>query len=373
MDHVIDAHGQPPDSPSTRARLRPLGYWLVFTVPALMPLAWWLIQVTGQPLWAGLPIVWLYGLLPLSDWLLGRDKHPPVAAQDTWLNRRAIPWLCLPVQLAVVFGALAVLPALPWWAGLLWLVSLGYVGGVLAINVAHELIHRRSRLDRLVGGLLLATVNYVTFKIEHVRGHHVWVATDHDPSSARRGETVYRFVPRALLRNTINAWKLEAARLKKLGKSPISLRNELVGWQLVVLVFAGAAAWLAGWVGLLGFFAQGLVAAASLEIINYVEHYGLQRRRLANGRYEKPEPRHSWNSDFWLSNAMLLQLQRHSDHHANPSRPYTRLRSWPQAPQLPLGYSAMLPIAMLPPLYRRLIHPRLDRLSAPEAGSERTR
>ena len=346
--------------PPTRTRLRPLSYWLVFTVPALMPLSWWLIQATGSFLWAGLPIAWLYGLLPLTDWLIGRDRHPPVDAQDTWLNRRLVPWLCLPVQLAVVFGSLAVLPTMPWWAGIMWVLSLGYVGGVLAINVAHELIHRRSRLDRAIGGLLLSTVNYVTFKIEHVRGHHVWVATENDPSSAPRGEVVYRFVPRALIRNTLNGWRLEAERLKRLGKSPISLRNELIGWQLVVIVLAVAAWFVAGWVGVAGFIVQGLVAAGSLEVINYVEHYGLKRDQLENGRYARPEPQHSWNSDFWLSNGILLQLQRHSDHHANPSRPFTRLRSWPEAPQLPLGYSAMLTIAFIPPLYRKLIHPRLD-------------
>jgi alkane 1-monooxygenase len=358
------ASAEPTFSP--RVALRPLGYWLVFSVPALMPLSWWLIQVTGSHAWTALPIVWLYGLLPLLDWLIGRDPHGPVDAQDTWLNRRFIPWLCLPVQLAVLFGSLAVLPTLPVWAGLLWLVSLGYVGGVLAINVAHELIHRRARADRIVGGLLLATVHYATFKVEHVRGHHVWVATPRDPSSARRGETIYRFVPRALLKNTINAWRLEAERLKRLGRSPISLRNELIWWQLASLGLAGIAFLVAGWIGVAGFFVQGLIAAATLEVINFIEHYGLERRRLANGRYEKPEPRHSWNSDFWLSNGMLLQLQRHSDHHANPSRPFTRLRSWSEAPQLPLGYSAMLPIALMPPLYRRLIHPRLDALQAGE-------
>lgn len=345
----------------TRARLRPLGYWLVFTVPALMPVSWWLIQATGSFAWAGLPIMWLYGVLPLADWTIGRDPAPPVDAQDTWLSRRLVLWLCLPVQLAVVFGSLAALPAMPWWAAALWLVSLGYVGGVLAINVGHELIHRRSRFDRTIGGLLLSSVNYPTFKVEHVRGHHVRVATGNDPSSARRGDSIYRFVPRALVLNTIHGWRLEAERLRKAGRSPISIQNELIGWQLVVIVLAICAWFVAGWVAVAGFVAQGLVAAASLEVINYVEHYGLARRRLPNGRYEPPAPRHSWNSDFWLSNAILLQLQRHSDHHANPGRPYTRLRSCPEAPQLPLGYSAMLPITLVPPLYRRLIHPRLDR------------
>ncbi|MGK7294282.1 MAG: fatty acid desaturase, partial [Candidatus Wenzhouxiangella sp. M2_3B_020] len=258
--------------PALKTRLRPLGYWLVFSVPALMPLSWFLIEQTGSFAWTALPVVWLYGALPLLDWMIGRDRAGPVAAQDTWLNRRFIPWLCLPVQLAVVLWSLSVLPSMPIWAALLWLISLGDVGGVLAINVAHELIHRRSRTDRVVGALLLSTVHYATFKVEHVRGHHVWVATDKDPSSARRGQTVYGFVPSALIRNTINAWRLEAKRLRKAGKSPISPANELIWWQSAAIAIAVAAWFLAGWIGVAGFFVQGLVAAATLEVINYVEH-----------------------------------------------------------------------------------------------------
>lgn len=348
--------------PGRKAALRPLGYWLIFTVPALMPLSWWLVVSTGSFLWTALPLVWLYGVLPLADWLIGRDRAPPIDAQDSWLNRRLIPWLCLPVHLATIFGALWVLPQMPWWAGVFWVASLGYVGGVMAINVGHELIHRKSKLDRIIGGLLLSSVNYATFKIEHVRGHHVWVATKHDPSSARRGETPYTFVPRALIRNTINGWALETQRLKRMHLP--WWRHEMIGWSAVVAAFAVAAWFIAGGIGVAGFFAQGLVAAALLEVINFIEHYGLERRPIGNGRYEPPSPQHSWNSDFWLSNGLLLQLQRHSDHHANPSRPFTQLRSWPEAPQLPLGYAAMLPLALVPPLYRRVIHPLLDARAA---------
>ncbi len=345
---------------SMKTRLRPAGYWLVFTVPALLPLTWWLIEVSAQPLWTLLPVLWLYGLLPIADWLIGRDPAPPGSADDHWINRRLVPLLCLPVQLLVLFWALGQLEALPLWARLWWLISLGSVGGVLAINVAHELIHRKSRLDRTVGGLLLSTVNYAGFKIEHVRGHHVWVATEHDASSARRGRNLYTFIPRALVLNTIRAWQLESRRLARIGKSAWSLRNELIGWYLVVFVLAAVAWWLHGGVGLVGFFVQGLIAAITLEMINYIEHYGLERRRLANGRLERPLPRHSWNSDYWLSNAMLLQLQRHADHHAHPSRPYTRLQSHLDAPQLPAGYAGMMSLAMIPPLWRRVMHKRLE-------------
>ena len=346
---------------SLKARLRPASYWLVFTVPGTMPLAWYLVETTGNFLWTMLPLVWLYAILPMTDWLVGRDSGAPVASQDVWLNRRLIPWLCLPIQLLLIGWALTKLNYMPIWAQALWIFSLGYIGGMLAINVAHELIHRRNRLDRVIGGLLLCSVNYVTFKIEHVRGHHVWVATERDPSTARRGESIYRFLPRAMITNTINGWKLEAVRMRRIGQPVISLKNEMIGWHAVILLMMIAAYALAGWIGVLAFLVQGLIAAASLEIINYVEHYGLRRKQLDNGRYERPTPMHSWNSDFWISNGILLQLQRHSDHHANPSRPFTQLRSWPEAPQLPLGYSAMLPMALIPPLWRRVMHPRLDR------------
>ncbi|GAB4177479.1 MAG: alkane 1-monooxygenase AlkB1 [Wenzhouxiangellaceae bacterium] len=352
-----------PASIAIKRRARTAAYWLLFTIPALLPFSWWLVQQTGSWWWTGLPIVWLYGVLPVLDWLIGRDPSAPDPAQDRWWLRVGLPWLCLPVQYGLLYWALARLPDMPWYAAALWLLSLGYVGAVMAINVGHELIHRRRRVARLIGGLLLASVNYAGFKIEHVRGHHVWVATERDPSSAQRGQTVYGFVPRALWKNTLNAWRLEARRLRARGLPFWSPHNEMLGWSLVTLLVATGAWWVAGWIGVAGFLIQGLVAAATLEVINYIEHYGLERRQLPNGRYERPAPRHSWNSDYWLSNALLLQLQRHSDHHAFPARPYTQLRSWPDAPQLPLGYSAMLVVALLPPLFRRLVHPRLERVA----------
>jgi alkane 1-monooxygenase len=240
------------------------------------------------------------------------------------------------------------------------------VGGILAINTAHELIHKDSRLERAAGGMLLASVGYHGFKVEHLRGHHVHVATPEDASTARRGQSLWAFLPRALWRNTRAAWRLEALRLHGQGRPAWHWRNELLGWSAAWLVMAVAfAAWL-GAAGVVFFVLQGLLAAASLEVINYVEHYGLERRRGTDGRYERVAPVHSWNSDFALSNLLLFQLQRHSDHHAYPKRRYAVLRHWPQAPQLPGGYAAMFVLAFCPPLWRRLVHPRLDALTPRE-------
>ncbi|PKM01592.1 MAG: alkane 1-monooxygenase [Gammaproteobacteria bacterium HGW-Gammaproteobacteria-7] len=342
------------------------GFLIVFVVPALMPTAAWLGRATGwTDAFAWFPLLFLFGLLPLADYALGHDPGNPAPAidstlaQDRWF--RALTLATVPVQFGVLawsgwhfvhadFGPLGV-------AG--WLLSQGVVGGVLAINTAHELIHKDAGLERAAGGLLLTSVGYQGFKVEHLRGHHVHVATPADASSAPLGLSLWRFLPRALLRNTINAWRLEAQRLSRRALPWWHWRNELIGWTALWLVWAAA---MTGWLGGagLGFFlAQGLFAAGSLEIINYVEHYGRERRRLPDGRYEKPNHLHSWNSDYALSNLLLFHLQRHSDHHETPKRRYQNLLHHVDSPQLPGGYAAMFVLALLPTFWFRVIDPRV--------------
>ncbi|MCE5232236.1 MAG: alkane 1-monooxygenase [Mizugakiibacter sp.] len=240
-----------------------------------------------------------------------------------------------------------------------WLLSCGVLGGILAINVAHELIHKPGRLEPFLGGVLLASVGYVGFKIEHVRGHHVHVATPADASSAPLGRSLYAFLPRALLRNAVAAWRLEAARLRARGQAVVSPHNELLRWNALWLAMLAAYALGFGVAGALFFLASGLVAAASLEVINYVEHYGLRRRETAPGRYERVDHRHSWNSSARLTNWLLFHLQRHSDHHAHARRRYQVLRHHDESPQLPAGYAAMFLLALLPPLWRRVMDRRV--------------
>ncbi|MGH8030630.1 MAG: alkane 1-monooxygenase [Arenimonas sp.] len=349
------------------SRLKALGFLLVFVVPALMPIAAWLGVATGQPdAAAWFPLLFLFVLLPALDFVLGHDPaNVPAEAEVAVARSRwfmGLTLLAVPVQAVLIpwsaawfahagFGPIGI-------AG--WLLAQGVVGGILAINTAHELIHKDGRLERAAGGLLLASVGYHGFKVEHLRGHHVHVATPADASTARRGQSLWGFLPRAMWRNTVAAWRLEAARLRGLGLSPWHRRNELLGWTAVwIAMGTGLTLWL-GPIGGIFFVAQGLIAAASLEVINYVEHYGLERARRDDGRYERVAPVHSWNSDFALSNLLLFQLQRHSDHHAFPKRRYSVLRHRPEAPQLPGGYAAMFVLAFCPPLWRRIVHPRLD-------------
>lgn len=348
-------------------RFKALGFLLVFLVPLQMPLAAWLAARTDRiDAMAWFPLFFLFVLLPSMDYLLGHDPVNVPSEQEQsvalapWF--RALTLLALPVQLALIAwsGYWFVHAGLGPLGMIGWLLSQGVVGGVLAINTAHELIHKDGRLEPWAGGALLASVGYHGFKVEHLRGHHVHVSTPEDASSARFGQSLWDFLPRAMWRNTRNAWALEARRLRQLGLSTLHWRNELLCWTAVWLALAAAFFIFLGARGLLFFLLQGLFAAGSLEIINYVEHYGLERRRLPDGRYERTTHLHSWNSDYALSNLMLFQLQRHSDHHAFPKRRYPILRHHVDSPQLPGGYSAMFVLALCPPLWHRIIDPRVQ-------------
>lgn len=340
-----------------------LAYWLAALIPLLLPLGWSLRELPGF----GLAFAWLtplvlYVLLPIADSLIGRDQRNPSPERRALITDTIVPTVAALSYFGVLCWALMTLARYPETFTPLvllgWVASLANAGGIIAINVAHELIHRRSAWQRNLGGLLLSCVWYGCFKLEHPRWHHVKVATPDDPSSAARGSNVYQQLPRALILNTRCGWALGAEAARTAGR-PVWM-NEMLAWYgisalLTLLVFAGLGA-LPGWV----FLAQAVGAAALLEVINYVEHYGLRRERRDNGRYEPPQKHHSWDADFWLSNALLIQLPRHADHHVNPTRPFAALQRSAEAPQLPFGYATAVLVALLPPLWWRLMDKRLE-------------
>jgi alkane 1-monooxygenase len=337
-----------------------LGFALPFAL-ALLPQASTALVVRGAPpgLACWLTVFVIFGILPVLDRVCGletRDRDDTGAA--TLL--RFLPLLALPVWLFTLVSAANAFVALPddLGARIGWIVSIGLLGGILAINPAHELIHKPGALERAAGGLLLTSVGYFGFKVEHLRGHHVDVATPRDASTARLGESAWRFVLRALACNTRAAWRLEASRLRRTGRSPLSWRNEMIGWGALWLVAAVAMAQAFGRAGLIFFVAQGLIAAATLEVINYIEHYGLQRRETGPGRYERVTHLHSWNASQRLGNWLLFNLQRHSDHHAFAWRRYPLLRHHDDSPQLPAGYATMFVLALMPPLWHRIMDRR---------------
>ncbi|MFN7221968.1 MAG: alkane 1-monooxygenase [Burkholderiales bacterium] len=345
------------------------------TLPLLVPVTMWraieLAQtqvalganaVGSVDLYAWFTPLTVFFVWTVADYFIGRDVtdiQPTTTIERWWY--RALPLLCVPLQLSVLVWATRIFVEMPFsWLGQIgWLFSMGSVSGILAINVAHELIHKPSRLEQLGGGVLLASVGYGTFKVEHVLGHHTWVATARDASSAARGESLYTFVPRAIFHNVRNAFRIQAARFARRGMSAWTWRNELLIWSGLTLGFAGISFAIAGTMGLLFFIGQALIAVLHLEAINYIEHYGLQRQTEQDGAIEPVSIMHSWNSAYFLSNAYLFQLQRHSDHHAHAARPYWALRQQSAAPQLPGGYGAMILLALVPPLWRLTIDPRI--------------
>jgi alkane 1-monooxygenase len=243
------------------------------------------------------------------------------------------------------------------------------IGGVVGINVSHELVHRSNRFDRSLGSVLLVLVCYYHWGIEHVAGHHRSVATPGDPATARLGESLPAFFVRALRTGFSSAWRIAAGRNARRNiQSP--LRNPVLYGGLSSAAVACVLFAAFGLRALLFFFAQSIVAIGFLETINYVEHYGLERRLVRPGVYERVTPLHSWNSPQWLTNVLLFNLQRHSDHHAWPTRPYYKLRHHPEAPQLPTGYAGMALLAMIPPLWRRVMDPRVEAHRSRIAPSE---
>jgi alkane 1-monooxygenase len=354
--------------------LKKYGY-LMFLLPVSLPLqSWWAAQQWGHwDLWAWhVPIVF-FVLIPLFDALIGQDPANPDPADEVQLNAdlyyRVLPLLCLPLYVAVlVFGAWVISTAPFGGLGMVgWVVSMGCVGGVVAINTGHELIHKTSKLESTAGGLLLACVGYGSFKVEHVYGHHVNVSTPGDGSSAPLGDNVYAFIARAFMHNVPMAYRLEQANFARRGVAWSWWRSELNRLFAFTLAVGAVCTAVGGVLGLVYFIGQGVVAIALLEVINFIEHYGLARKLLPNGRYEKVDPRHSWNSNFVLTNLFLFQLQRHSDHHANAVRRYQTLRHFDESPQLPAGYAAMVVLAMIPWAWWRVMNPRVAQIE-----SERT-
>lgn len=351
--------------------MRALWYLLAYLVPVTAAVGvglggWWLLVTP----------LFIFALTPLMDEWIGLDERNPEGDEEA--ARAANPlydWIArvwVPVQIAVLVAGLWVVGqgvGVIEAAGLV--LALGMMGGI-GINVAHELCHRKKPLDRALAEALLTSVSYAHFAVEHVFGHHKHVATPLDPASARLGETVYGFVPRSVIGGWRSFWAIEGEIAARKGHGRLDLRNRRLRYPLVWGLSLVAVTLLFGWVALAVYVAQGIVAFAMLEVINYLEHYGLERRETRPGRYERVAPHHSWNSAHRLSGWYLFGLPRHSDHHYLASRPYPVLRHHPDAPQLPAGYATMFVIALVPPLWRAMMDPRVAAWrGGPGEGGER--
>jgi alkane 1-monooxygenase len=365
-DAIADARSERSDADRSASwRDRKRYYWLLgLVVPTLPFLAWALVELTGLGVFWFYGPVLVFGIFPLLDLAVGVDaRNPPESMIKQLEQDRYYRW-CTYAYIPVQYGGL-VFACWEWsHGGLSAIESLGLaltvamVSGI-AINTAHELGHKRASLERWLSKVALAQSGYGHFFIEHNRGHHVRVATPEDPASSRLGESFYRFLPRTVLGSLRSAWELERVRLTRLESSMWTPRNDILGaWAMTVVLF-GALVAVFGLVVLPYLLIQAVLGFSLLEVVNYLEHYGLLRQRREDGRYERTRPEHSWNSNNTASNVLLYHLQRHSDHHANPVRRYQALRHVEQAPQLPTGYAGMILTAVIPPLWRRVMDHRV--------------
>ncbi|MDO8309386.1 MAG: fatty acid desaturase [Actinomycetota bacterium] len=342
--------------------------WLVALVMPVLPFAALeLNALTGWGVWFWLGPIVILGIVPVIDAITGLDRaNPPddlIEVLESDRYYRWITYLFLPIQyagFAVAFwfiaqGDMSVIDKV----GLA--ITVGFIGG-LGINTAHELGHKRESVERWLSKIALAQTWYGHFYIEHNRGHHVRVATPDDPASSRVGESFYRFWPRTVVGSVRSAWRLEARRYSRSSRHAFHLGNDVLNaWLMSAALWIAMVLWLG--VGILPYLAiQAVIGFTLLEAVNYLEHYGLLRQRVGvpgKERYERVDASHSWNSNNLATNVLLYHLQRHSDHHANPTRRYQALRDYEESPVLPTGYAAMILLALLPVAWRKVMDPRV--------------
>jgi alkane 1-monooxygenase len=339
--------------------------WMLGLIVPLLPfIAWAWVELTG------LGVFWWFGpflvfvVFSVLDVIVGMDAENPPDSVIKWLEQDRYYRWCTYVFIPIQYAGL-VLACWLWSSGDLSTVdsiglalTMAMVSGI-AINTAHELGHKRASLERWLSKVALAQSGYGHFFIEHNRGHHVRVATPEDPASARLGESFWAFLPRTAWGSLTSSWHLEVERLRRTGSSPWTFKNDILNaWAMTLALYVVLVA-VFGWVVLPYLVIQSVVGASLLEVVNYLEHYGLLRQRREDGRYERTRPEHSWNSNNVASNVLLYHLQRHSDHHANPTRRYQALRHMDDAPQLPTGYAGMIVLAVVPPVWRRVMDHRV--------------
>ncbi|MEI6097633.1 MAG: alkane 1-monooxygenase [Alphaproteobacteria bacterium] len=349
-------------APSDVARLQnALPFWLSLgTVPmALIGMAVGGWTVFLMPLYT-------WGLYALLDTLLGLnpDNADPSTGEDDLFYYRLITLIWFPIQGMMLLLMLWYVPQaghLNIAEKLMLFFGMGIMSGTIGIVYAHELMHQKNPLERWLADLLLASVLYSHFRSEHLRVHHLYVGTPRDPVTARYGEGFHRYFLRVLRDCPRSAWRAEASMLARQGKSPVTLQNPFARYAALQAGMLILALIVGGWAGLAFFLFQAITAIWQLELANYIEHYGLTRRHLGDGRYEHVLPRHSWNSAHKASNWLLINLQRHSDHHYKPDRRFPLLQNHDasDAPQLPYGYPVMTTMALIPPLWRRVMNPRV--------------
>jgi alkane 1-monooxygenase len=303
-------------------------------------------------------LIFAFVIVPLGDFFLGEDRSAP---DESFRHKRVfdvILWLTVPTQLGILIWFLTIASHERTFSEAMGIItSMGLMCGVFGINVAHELGHRTSRTEQFLAQLMLTTSLYPHFFIEHNKGHHKNVATTDDPASARMGESVYAFWLRSIMGSWLSAWNISAKERVRKGLRIWSWKNPMVVYALLIIGIPVTISILLGMQTCIYFVGAALIGILLLETVNYIEHYGLSRKKVNEFRYQDVEPIHSWNADFRLGRIVLFDLTRHSDHHYEPAKPYQVLTSMEDSAQLPAGYPAMMLLSLIPPLWYKVMHP----------------
>lgn len=322
---------------------------------------------------------WLVFLLPISTWYLfsiidifvglNENNADPQTPDDQLFWYKMITAIWAPLQFSLIFGMLYYVTRaehLSGWEQYFLFIGLGVVSGTVGINYSHELMHQKPKSERLMGDALLGMVLYSHFRSEHLQVHHRYVGTPRDPVTARYNEGFWSFFRRVLIACVISSFKAEKAMLARRNLPWHHRSNPFWHYWLWQASFLLLALLIGGVLGLFLFITQAFTAVFQLELVNYIEHYGLTRKHLGEGKYEHVMPRHSWNTAQRASNWLLINLQRHSDHHYKPDRRFPLLQNYgpADAPQLPFGYPVMALAALSPRIWRRVMNPRVRKWRA---------
>jgi alkane 1-monooxygenase len=318
--------------------------------------------------------LYVFGLIPLMELFFGGStqnmtKTEEEIAKKDW-KYDFVVWSVVPLQFTLLFYFLNRMDdgSLALWEKAGMIFAFGIACGVLGINLAHELGHRNTWYEQLLSKMLLATSLYLHFFIEHNRGHHKNVSTDEDPASSKYGENIYAFYIRSVRDSWLSAWHIEGERLKKANQLFWSIHNEMLVYQIIQVSMLVAITLIWNWQVMLCFVASATIGFLLLETVNYIEHYGLRRKKIDGAYYEKVLPVHSWNSNHPIGRIMLFELTRHSDHHYLPSRKYQLLRHFDYSPQMPTGYPGMMVLALFPPLWFKVMHKQIEKYRATAEG-----
>ena len=342
--------------------MKRLKYFLVYVLPLVV-----YISFTSKGLLTFLPFILFFGVVPILEMFFKPDSSNFDKETATLENENKIySWILygtIPIQVSMlIFFFYAIQESLTITEYVGRISSMGLMCGVLGINVGHELGHRANKVEIFLGELMLLTSLNTHFLPYHNGGHHFNVATPKDAATARKNEPIYFFWIRSHFTSYINAWQLENKRLLDENKTIISFQHKMVNYSIANLLIIISIYFYFGKIALIGFLTASVIGILQLETVNYIEHYGLLRKKNKLGRYEKVRHHHSWNSDHVIGKLMLFNLSRHSDHHYNGSKHYQILKSLPESPQMPTGYPGMMLLSLIPPLWFKYMNGKISKI-----------